>query len=282
MSARGRLLSVSPSRLGQWLSCPRAYRMTYLDRPRPAQSPQRAIISIGNSVHATLSQFWDLPAEKRTPQQVQRLLAGLWQVSGFADATDSEHWRRQASVWVVDYLSTIDRTREPVAVERTVAMPTPALAITGRVDRVEDRGGEFVVIDYKTGAGVAEPGGARTSLAMGLYALALSRMFRRPVRTVELHHIPTGMRDAHTHSDESLARKLDEAESIGIDLRRAEDDYASRGAESQMFEPVPSALCRWCPVQAHCEPGLAMGEPQPGGAGLEALAAVSGGHGWES
>ncbi len=267
-----RLLAVSPSRLGQWLSCPRAYRMIYLDRPRPAKSPQRAIISIGNSVHATLSQFWDLPIDERTPAQTRRLLAELWQASGFEDLSQSERWRQRAAGWVVQYLGSIDRTTQPVAVERTVAMPTRDLAVTGRVDRVEERDGELVVIDYKTGAGAATAGAARTSLALGLYALSLSRMFRRPVRTVEFHHIPSGMRDSHVHTEESLARKLGEAESIGIDVRRAEADFAERGAGSPMFEPVTSALCRWCSVQAHCAPGRAVGPPQPGWAGLDALA----------
>ena len=264
-----RLLTVSPSKLGQWLDCPRAYRLTYLDRPRPPKAPQRAIISIGNSTHAVLSQFWDLPESQRTPAHVSALLARLWQRAGFADEAQSAQWRERATAWVLDYLRGIDRTAQPVAVERTVAMPTPTLAVTGRVDRVEDRDGELVVIDYKTSARAPEPGSARTSLALGLYALALSRMFRRPVRQVELHHLPTGSVDAHRHTDESLARKLSEAESIGQDLRAAEADFAAQGAASEAFPARPSALCQWCAVQAHCPSGLAVGPPHPGWVGLE-------------
>lgn len=264
-----RLLSVSPSKLGQWLDCPRAYRLTYLDRPRPSKAPQRAIISIGNSTHAALSQFWDLPEAQRTPAAVTALLARLWQRSGFADEAQSALWQQRANGWVLDYLRGIDRSGQPVAIERTVAMPTPTLAVTGRVDRVEERDGELVVIDYKTGARAVEPGSARTSLALGLYALALSRMFRRPVRLVELHHLPTGSVDSHRHTDESLARKLSEAESIGQDLRAAEADFAVHGADSAAFEAAPSALCQWCAVQAHCPPGLAVGPPHPGWVGLE-------------
>ncbi len=264
-----RLLGVSPSKLGQWLDCPRAYRLTYLDRPRPVKAPQRAIISIGNSTHATLSQFWDLPESQRTPPEVRALMIRLWQRAGFADEAQSIQWRERASGWVLDYLRRIDRTGQPVAVERTVAMPTATLAVTGRVDRVEDRSGELVVIDYKTGARAVEPGSARTSLALGLYALALSRMFRRPVRQVELHHLPTGTVDAHRHTEESLARKLAEAESIGKDLGAAEADFATQGAASEAFPARPSALCQWCSVQAHCPPGLAVGPPHPGWVGLE-------------
>lgn len=271
----GRLLSVSPSKLGQWLDCPRAYRLTYLDRPRPEKSPQRAILSIGNSTHATLSQFWDLPESERVPARVSELMDRLWQRSGFVDEAQSAQWRERATRWVIDYLRGIDRNGQPVAIERTVAMPTPTLAITGRIDRVEERGGELVVIDYKTGAKGVEPGSARTSLALGLYALATSRMFRRPVRLVELHHLPTGSVDAHRHTEESLARKMAEAESIGLDLREAEENYAARGAASDSFEPRPSALCRWCAVQAHCPPGLAVGPPHPGWVGLDGLAEVT-------
>ncbi len=248
--------------------------MQYLDRPRPSKGPQRAIASIGNSTHATLAQFWDLPERDRTPTAVEELMARLWQRSGFVDEVQSAQWRGRATGWVIDYLSTIDRRAQPTAVERTVSIPTERLAITGRVDRAQDRDGELVVIDYKTGSKGVEAGSARTSLALGLYALALSRMFRRPVRLVELHHVPTGSVDAHRHTDESLARKLAEAESIGLDLRAAEQDYAEHGVDAQSFPPNPSALCRWCDVQEHCPIGLTVGPAHPGWVGLDALAST--------
>lgn len=269
-----RLLTVSPSRLGVWLDCPKAYRLQYLDRPRPSMAPQRAIISIGNSAHAALSRFWDLERESRTPAGVGRLLGEVWQEAGFDSVERSSRWREAVTGWVVDYLRHIDRDREPVAVERTVALRTPALAITGRVDRVEDRDGDLVVIDYKTGASPPEPDAARTSLALGLYAIALSRMFRRPVRQVELHHLPTGAVVTHRHTEPSLQRKLAEAESIGADLIDAHADYEAHGPSSPSFEARPSALCRWCPVQEHCEEGLRLGPAWPSTAGLERLAAA--------
>ena len=43
------------------------------------------------------------------------------------------------------------RYQEPIGVERTVSATTEALAVSGRVDRVDDRGDELVVVDYKTG-----------------------------------------------------------------------------------------------------------------------------------
>jgi putative RecB family exonuclease len=265
---------VSPSRLGVWLDCPKAYRLQYLDRPRPPLAPQRAVASIGSSAHAALSRFWDLAPELRTPAGVRSLVSEVWQEAGFDSAERSTRWREAVTGWVVDYLRHIDRDREPVAVERTVALRTAALAITGRVDRVEDRDGDLVVIDYKTSASPPEAETARTSLALGLYAIALSRMFRRPVRQVELHHLPTGAVVTHRHTEPSLQRKLAEAESIGADLVDAHADYEEHGPSSRVFEARPSALCRWCPVQEHCEEGLRLGPAWPSTAGLERLAAA--------
>ena len=79
---------------------------------------------------------------------------------------------------------------------------------------------------------------ARTSLPLALYAIAAARMFRATCTRVELHHVPTGSVAVHTHTTESLERKLAEAESIAADLRRADADFAERGPESTRFAPA--------------------------------------------
>ena len=84
---------------------------------------------------------------------------------------------------------------------------------------------------------------ARTSLPLALYAVAACAMFRRPCHRVELHHVPSGTVAAHEHTDESLARKIAEAESIASDLRRADADFKEVGVESTRFEPRTSAIC---------------------------------------
>src|SRR6266702_4515804 len=55
---------------------------------------------------------------------------------------------------------------------------------------------------------------ARSSLALALYALAAGRVLRRPCRTVELHHLPTGKVLHWEHTPESLDRQLRRAEDI--------------------------------------------------------------------
>ena len=111
---------------------------------------------------------------------------------------------------VTAYLGGLDPRHPPVGIERTVAFRTRTIALTGRVDRLDDRGGELVVVDYKTSRRASTTDEARTSLPMALYAAAVWKMFRRRCVRVELHHVPTGTVAAHTHTDESLTRKVAE------------------------------------------------------------------------
>ena len=84
-----------------------------------------------------------------------------------------------------------------------------------------------------------------------------------------LHHVPTGTVVAHEHTQDSLERKVGEAESIASDLRRADAEHRDLGVESTRFAPRPSALCSWCDFREHCPEGQAMGPEKSDWAGLE-------------
>ncbi|NHN56495.1 PD-(D/E)XK nuclease family protein [Calidifontibacter sp. DB0510] len=264
-----RLYLASPSRLYAFQSCPRAYRFGYLDRPRPQARPQRAHTSVGLSVHNVLRDFWDLPADKRTPQGVREALRAAWIPVGFRDDGQSARWRQKVTEEVIDYLRGIDRDAEPRGIERTVSLRTDVLGLTGRVDRIDERGEELVIVDYKTSRRPLHPDSARTSLALAFYAAAASRLLRRPCFEVELHHIPSGEVIRHRHTAESLDRKLAEADSIARDARRADQRYADLGPDAPDFAPTPSALCRWCDYRAHCPEGQREGPEQSDWAALE-------------
>jgi putative RecB family exonuclease len=264
-----RLYSASPSRLLAWLDCPRRYRMQYLDRPRPATRPPRAHTSVGVATHNALRDFWDLAPVDRTPTAVERLVRGSWIDAGFRDPEQSADWRARTTRRVTDYLRGVDRDRQPLGVERTVSLHTETLAVTGRLDRLDDRDGDLVVVDYKTGRAQLTNDDARTSLPLALYAVAVAGMFRRSCNRVELHHLPTGEVLAHEHTADTLQRKVAEAESIAVDLRRADADFAEQGAESPLFGPRLSAICMWCDFRAHCPEGQQVGPEKSGWAGLE-------------
>jgi RecB family exonuclease len=278
-----RLYACTPTRLSTWLDCPRRYRMTYLDRPPPPKGAPWAHNSLGASVHNTLAGWWRLPRRERTVTAAGDLLESGWLTDGFADDAQSGAYRRECRQMVESYVGRLDPAVEPLGVERTVATRTDLIAVSGRIDRLDDRrtaagtGSELVVVDYKTGRHVLTADDARSSMALALYALAAERVMRRPCRRVELHHLPTGSVLSYEHSDQSLARQLRRAESIAAECAEADERFrADPAAAGEVFAPRPGIGCGWCDFRARCPEGMAASPPRRSFDGLTALDARQG------
>ena len=163
------------------------------------------------------------------------------------------------------YTATLDPATEPLGVERTVATRTGRIAVSGRIDRLDERRAadgtrELAVVDYKTGRRPLTSADARASLPLALYALAAGRMFHAICRLVELHHLPSGTAHAWQHSDEGLARQLGRAEDIAAECADADGKFQaglSPPGVDQVFPPRPGPACGWCDYRSVCPEGSA-------------------------
>jgi len=266
-----RLFSCTPSRLTTWVDCPRHYRMKYLDRPRPTPGPPWAHNSLGASVHNALASWWRLAPKARTPDRAGQLLDAAWLSDGFRDEQQSTRWRDRARDMVRRYVAALDPYQEPLGVERTLAARTRRLALSGRLDRLDDRAGELVVVDYKTGRRPPTVDDARGSAALALYAVAASSTLRRPCHQVELHHVPTGQVVGWRHTDESLARQVRRAEEVADEIVAAAADPAG-----EAFPARPGWQCGWCTYRAHCAEGQRAAPAREPWAALDEVAGESG------
>jgi putative RecB family exonuclease len=264
-------MACTPSRLTAF-DCPRRYRMTYLDRPAPARGAPWAHNTVGAVVHLALSRWWNVHRRHRTPEYGGRLVAQAWQHDGFRDAEQSARWSHVVQEWVRNYLAAADPSNEPLGVERTVSATTRRLAVSGRVDRLDERDGEVVVVDYKTGRRPCTDDDARGSMALALYALAVRRTLRRPCRRVELHHVPSGTVRVFEHGEESLHRHVTRAEAQAEDICAATDALAAGASVDEAFPPAPSTACSWCDFRSRCPEGQAASRALDPWAGLAELA----------
>ena len=189
-----RLYSAAPSRLTTYLDCPRRYRMAYLDRPHAAEGPAvGAQLGRRGGAHRA-GQLVGPAARAAAPP---RPAARCWSAAGSptASATTSSRARRGSGPG--SRSSATSPTSTPTTSRSASSAPSrsrpPRASLWGRVDRIDDRAGEgVVVVDYKTGRSVLTVDDARTSLALAVYAAAAARTLRRPCTRVELHHLPTG------------------------------------------------------------------------------------------
>jgi len=260
-----RLYTCTPTRLTTWLECPRRYRMSYLDRPVPPKGPPWAHNSLGASVHNALAAWWRLPLARRTVEAAGALLDQGWITEGYASDAQSARYRDWARGMVEAYVAGLDPAEEPAGIERTVATRTDVIAVSGRIDRLDERPlpdgrTELVVVDYKTGRHVLSVDDARSSLALALYALAAGRVLRRDCRRVELHHLPTGQVFGWEHTAESLGRHLRRAEEVAAECAEADERMrAPLPSEKfdEVFPPRTGPACGWCDYLRHCPEGRA-------------------------
>lgn len=267
-----RLFACTPSRLAAF-DCPRRYRFTYLDRPPPPRGHPWAHNTVGATAHLALAKWWSLPRDHRTPAAGADLIERNWQHIGFRDEAQSHQARDETAKWVRSYLDDqVDPAVDPIGVERTVATHTDRLAVSGRVDRVDERDGELVVVDYKTGRRELSDDDARGSQALALYVLGVRRTLRRPCSRVELHHLPTGGVSIFEHTADSLQRHLDRAQRTADDIVAATDTLAAGADADDVFPAVPSPGCAWCDFRSQCVEGRAASAELDPWAGLAAAA----------
>src|SRR3954462_2424754 len=68
--------ALSPSRAGDFLSCPLLYRFRTIDKLPEPYSPDAVR---GTVVHKVLEDLFDLPAAERTPERAGEMLSPAWE-----------------------------------------------------------------------------------------------------------------------------------------------------------------------------------------------------------
>ena len=259
-----RLVRVTPARLGVWHDCPRRYRLTYLDRPPPARGGPQAANTLGAVVHLALRALFERPPAERTGAVAAALVDRYWSSEGFRDDRQAAAYRARARDWVADYVTEMLDRDEPdeepaVGLERWVSVSTGRVVAEGRVDRIDRRGDELVIVDYKTGRHRPTPADAAASPALALYAVATERTLRRTCRQVELHHLPSGEVAGWRHDEASLAAHVRRAEETAGELTAAGDALAAGADPDALFPARPAPRCAGCPMRRSCPEGRAVG-----------------------
>jgi RecB family exonuclease len=203
------------------------------------------------------------------------LLKGTWVREGYRNEEQERAAYRRALEWLESYVDELEPGVEPLGVERVVAVKTAVLAFNGRADRIDSRPGpegpQLVIVDYKTGRTGLDADDARGSQALALYAYAAERVFRRPCRRVELHHLPSATVAAYDHTPESIARQVGRAEDTARDIVAAERAVADGADPDDAFPVAPGPRCGWCDYRRGCPAGAQASAQEPWAAVERAL-----------
>ncbi|GHH71146.1 recombinase RecB [Streptosporangium violaceochromogenes] len=246
--------ALSPSRAGDFMTCPLLYRFRVVDRlPEP---PSPAAVR-GTVVHAVLERLYDLPAPARTAAAALALLEPQWhrllaEEPGYGDMFADE---RERAVWLGGARSMLERyftledptLLEPAERELYVeAVLDNGLMLRGYIDRVDVAPtGEVRVVDYKTGSAPGAAFEARALFQMKFYALALWRLRGSVPRLLQLMYLGG--------EGEVLRYTPDEADLRATERKvRALWSAIERALETGEWHPRPSRLCGWCNHRSLC------------------------------
>lgn len=256
---------LSPSRAGDFLTCPLLYRFRVVDQ---IKEPPSLAATRGSVVHTVLEQLYDLPTRERTPAAARALIRPAWLSALAADPAladlvegdvmaSFDQWEREAEALLETYYALEDPTRlQPAKRELYVAAEVAAgLWLHGFVDRLDiSPAGDIRVVDYKTGRAPGAGFEAKALFQLRCYALVIWEMTARLPTVLQLVYLGSGEVLRHQpdiHDLESTRRKV---AALWAAIQRA---HATGD-----FRPRRSPLCSWCSHQNIC-PEWGGTPPQP-------------------
>ncbi len=246
--------SLSPSRAGDFLTCPLLYRFRVIDR---LPEPPSAAATRGTVVHGVLERLFDLAPSERTREQARALLEPEWErllgeepelAELFGDDTAGlAAWLDGAGALLDAYFALEDPARlQPAQRELLVQTQLDSgLTLRGYIDRLDVApGGDMRVVDYKTGRAPRADFEARAMFQMRFYALVLWRLHGRVPRVLQLLYLGSGDVLRYEPDEADLRATERKVEALWQAIRRA--------TATGDWRPRRSRLCDWCSHQSLC------------------------------
>ncbi|WP_283136833.1 RecB family exonuclease [Rhizohabitans arisaemae] len=245
--------TLSPSRAGDFMTCPLLYRFRVIDQI--PEKPSRAAVR-GTVVHSVLERLFDLPAPGRTVGAALDLLEPEWdrllaEEPAYTDLFETEEelrgWLTEARGMLERYFTMEDPRRlEPSQRELYVeAVLDSGLLLRGYVDRLDVApSGDVRVVDYKTGSAPSREFEAKALFQMRFYALVLWRLHGRVPRLLQLMYLGNGEIVRYSPDEADLRATERKVEALWEAIRRALDTGEWRARRSR--------LCDWCDHQEIC------------------------------
>jgi len=248
-------LEISNSQIDDFLTCPLKYRFAHVAQVPLATDPQ---FMFGIAVHHAI-RIYHQHRMKGHPIDADAVVSAFesaWSSEGFYSREHEELRLEEGRAALRRFVAREDASRRvPLAIEREFKFKlSPRDVVVGRWDRIDERNGRPVLVDYKTadieGAEKAQQR-ANESVRddqLGLYALAYVEMYGQTPASVELQFVGPGITGAADVKPEHLERARNRART------------AAAGIRSAKFEPTPGPRsCGYCPYSRFCIHSAARG-----------------------
>ncbi len=239
-------LPLSFRQVDDYVTCPYKYRYIHVLRI-PVLRDHRVVY--GAALHEAVREYNRRKA-RRQPVTAEDLVAHFersWVNEGFLSREHEDQRLEAGRQTLRRFFEYQERSGTvPTFVEREFRFPLGSVLLRGRWDRVDARGSEVVIIDFKsTDVRTQEQADrrARESEQLAIYALAYQQVFGRLPDRVELHFLGREILVGRARRDDAALEPVRE-----MILR------AAAGIRAQQFTatPDPYRACPYCAFQQIC------------------------------
>jgi putative RecB family exonuclease len=246
-----RLETLSPSRAGDFKTCPQLFKFRAIDRlPEPTSVYQAR----GTTAHLALQRLFDHPSDDRSPDLLYDLFREAWtELRGreefedlFGDTEEERQWGVESLELLANYFTIEDPTGfDPVDRELDMLEDLDGITIRGILDRIDrDADGRLTITDYKTGKAPPERFALPAFFALKIYALLIRK---------STGETPKELRLLYLNGPTLYRLDIDDRQLDAMDSQlRALWNAIDRALTTQRFPTRPGTLCNWCSFQEIC------------------------------
>ncbi|WP_337287339.1 ATP-dependent DNA helicase, partial [Candidatus Methylomirabilis sp.] len=248
-------LSLSHYQIDDYLTCPLKYKYVHILR---VPVLREHTIIYGAALHRAVQAYntQRLAGHTMSLDDLIESFEAHWVNEGFISREHEERRMQEGRDALTRFHAGAANGPLPTSVEKRFRFQLGDDLVTGIMDRVDEREGEIVIIDYKSSSvrdQKAADKEARESQQLALYALAYRESIGRLPDRVELHFLtPSGVIVGQAVKKE---KDLDQA----VERVRA----AAIGIRGGLFQATPSQwVCSFCAFRAICPATVWIGERQ--------------------
>lgn len=243
--------SYSPSSISQFVSCPLAFRYSYIERRERA--PQYAATK-GSIFHRALELLFENQPDARNLSLAKYCLELAFKeyetISDLVDldltSDDMIKLKESCEILIDRYFDIEDPTiTRTIGLELKLEATINGITLRGIIDRLDlDKNGDLIVIDYKTGSVPYQQMENSKMDSMHIYSLLCLEVFGKLPAQVQLIYVSKPTIIVGTPTDNSIKSIANKSKAISNAVETA--------VVNEDFRPKVSKLCDWCSFQELC------------------------------
>ncbi len=244
------LINLSTYAIDDYLTCPLKYKFIHILK---IPLPKHHTLVFGETIHKVLKEYHTSIKEgkKITQEELLKLYDKFWIPEGYLSREHEEQRYHNGKEMLLEYYKhQQEEATVPLGVEEEFKFIVDGnIRITGRWDRLDEKDGQRIIIDYKTSAGILDEKDAqeetKKSKQLVIYALGHKEKYRKLPDLVGLYFLGSGIFSSIKIKNKKFDKILEEIHIV------------AEGIRSGIFDAKPGYYsCEFCPYRSICSKSI--------------------------